>query len=281
MKIKLQQRTLAVILSLFNSVAMVSAQPAAGGAPAIDPNTGLPIFLPVHQWMDPDWKGPVKVLPDVNFDRLPVPEVANYLRQQFSNDFDVVVPAIYTQTNSSGTDDNVIDPGSIQVKLQLKNVTASELFRAMNLEFEIENTPASWELMMNGHRPTAVFRMVPSLLPHVPAPPPIPEPTRMVYFVGDLMGTEKSAGMTMDQIVKSVSEVWRMTYGEPGETIQFHKDAQLLIVKGTIDQIKFVEETLQAMRKKVELEQSRQKAAESRPKSEDPKSGGSSGSGSK
>ena len=284
MKIKLQLQTLAAILSLFNSVAMVSAQPSEGGAPFIDPATGLPVIPPPPQWMDPAWKDPVKVLPNVDFDGLPVPEVVNYLRQQFSNDFDVVIPASYLQNHPTAggmASDTMIDPSSFTVKLRLKNVTASELFRAMNLEFEIENTPASWELMMNGHRPTAVFRIKPALLPPVPVPPPAPEPTRMVYFVGDLMGTEKSAGLTMDQIVKNVSEVWQMTYGEPGESIRLHKDAQLLIVKGTMDQIKFVEAALQAMRKKVELEQARQKTAESRPKGEDPKSSGSSGGGSR
>ncbi|MGO8838643.1 MAG: hypothetical protein ACLQAH_06390 [Limisphaerales bacterium] len=256
----------------------VTGLPASGGVPLIDPNTGLPPAP--APWKDPNWPEPAKVLPNVNFrdgfDGLPVTEVVRYLREQFSNDFDVVFPQQYNPTPTAGgpTANEAIDPSSILVKLQLKNVTASEVFNAMNLEFETENTPARWELIMNGRRPTAVFRFVPALLPSYPVPPPAPEPKPTVYFVGDLMGTEKSAGMTMDQIVKTVSEVWRMTYGEPGETIQFHQDAQLLIIKGTPDQIKFVEATLQAMRKKVELEQSRQKAAESRPKNDEPKSAG-------
>jgi hypothetical protein len=290
MKTKLPLQIPAVLLILVVAMITASAQPAPKKAPAVNPVTGLPApggvplidpttGLPPAPapWKDPNWKDPAKVLPNVNFpEGLPVTAVVRYLREQFNNDFDVVIPQQYNPTPTAvGTAaKESIDPSSILVKLQLKNVTASEFFNAMNLEFEIENTPAHWELIMNGRRPTAVFRFVPALLPSYPVPPPAPEPKRMVYFVGDLMGTEKSAGMTMDQIVKTVSEVWRMTYGEPGETIQFHKDAQLLIVQGTIDQTKFVEETLRAMRIKVELEQSRQKAAESRPKNDDPKSAG-------
>jgi len=287
MKSKLHLQSLAAIFFLIVSLGTAPAQKGPGSPPAVDPNTGLPLpqtrtlpamdpvtGLPQPQptpWKDPNWKDPDIVLPNVSFSEgLPISEVVRYLRRQFEGSFDILLPV-----------NNDYDYNTTDIKLELKNVTASEVFYAMNLVFENDRTPLRWELMMNGHRPTAVLRIVPALLPSVPAPPPAPEPTRTVYFVGDLMGTEKSAGMTMDQIVKTVSEVWRMTYGEPGETIQFHKDAQLLIIKGTPDQIKFVEATLQAMRKKVELEQSQQKAAESRPKTEEPKSGGSSGNGAK
>ena len=254
----------------------VTGLPAPGGVPLIDPTTGLPPAP--APWKDPNWPEPAKVLPNVDFpEGLPVTEVVRILRDQFSNDFDVVIPLQYnpTPTAVGAAAKEPVDPSSITVKLKLKNVTASEFFNAMNLEFETENTPVRWELIMNGHRPTAVFRFVPALLPSNPVPPPASEPKPTVYFVGDLMGTEKSAGMTMDQIVKTVSEVWRMPYGVPGERIQYHRDAQLLIIKGTIDQTKFVEETLHAMRVKVDLERSWQKW----PKTDEPKTGGGSGSG--
>ena len=36
--------------------------------------------------------------------------------------------------------------------LQLRNVTASEVFNAMNLLFENNHTPLRWELKLNGRR---------------------------------------------------------------------------------------------------------------------------------
>jgi hypothetical protein len=86
--------------------------------------------------------------------------------------------------------------------------------------------------------------------------------------------------MTMEQIVKAVEQVWDMTYHEP-RVVQFHKDAQLLIVSGTDDQIMFVERTLHALREKVQLDRSRHQAAESKPKTDEPKSGVGGGGGSK
>lgn len=298
MKSKLQFRILAAIFFLIVSLGAASAQKGPGSPPAVDPNTGLPLpqamplpamnpvtGLPIPQpfrWIDDDWltsseSFATNVLPNVFYDNLPISEVARDLRKQFHNEFDVLLPQGWQNPNNSTES---IDLQGTPVRLQLKNVTAAEVFNAMNLLFESENTPLHWKLTANGHRPTAVLRVLPQLLPAAQMSPP-QETMRMVYFVGDLIGTEKSAGMTMDQIVKTVSEVWRMTYGSPGEEIQFHKDAQLLIVKGTADQIMFVERTLKAMHAKVELERSRQKTADSKPKTDEPKSGEGGGGGSK
>ena len=56
--------------------------------------------------------------------------------------------------------------------MRLKNVTASEVFNAMNIVFETENTPLRWELRMNGNRPAAVLYVLPDLLPRVVQEPP-------------------------------------------------------------------------------------------------------------
>ena len=89
-----------------------------------------------------------------------------------------------------------------------------------------------------------------------------------------------TGGMTMEQIVNTVEEIWRMTYGQREEGIQFHRDAQLLVVSGMPDQIKFIQTTLQALRMKVELDRHRL-AAESKPKTEELKSGVGGSGGSK
>jgi ribosome biogenesis SPOUT family RNA methylase Rps3 len=128
-----------------------------------------------------------------------------------------------------------------------------------------------WELKLNGKRPTAVLRPVPALWPAA-APQPPAETKRMIYFVGELLGDEKSGGMTMEQLVKTVSEVYEMSYGQARHVIEFHKDAQLLVVTGTIDEIQFIQQTLSALKEKVQLERKSQpKAAEPKVKAEEPK----------
>jgi hypothetical protein len=303
MKSKLHLQSLAAIFFLTVSLGAAPVQKGPGTPPAVDPNTGLPITMPqpgntgglaapqpASQWMDPKWKDPDIVLTNVFYDGLPLNEVVRHLQDKFNGCFDVLVPV------------NVdINWQSTMIRLQLKNVTASEVFNAMNLVFENDQTPLRWELKLNGKRPTALLRVLAEPSPKYPPPAiidpttglplptpaidpttglPVPEPKRMVYFVGDLTGDAKSGGMTMEQIVKAVEQVWDMTYHEP-RVVQFHKDAQLLIVSGTDDQIKFVERTLHALREKVQLDRERHQAAESKPKTDEPKSGVGGGGGSK
>jgi hypothetical protein len=78
--------------------------------------------------------------------------------------------------------------------------------------------------------------------------------------------------MSLEDIVNTISEVWKMTYGQPG-VIQFHEKAQLLIVNGTDEQNDFIRQTLQALRMKADLERLRQKPAESKSRPDEPKSG--------
>jgi hypothetical protein len=294
MKSKLHLQSLAAIFFLTVSLGAAPVQKGPGAPPAVDPNTGLPITTmpqpgsggalaapqpqPAPQWMDPNWKDPDIVLTNVYYE-LPLSEVVRHLRERFKDSFDVLA-------NGNGD----IDPSAVMIRLQLKNVTASEVFNAMNLVFENDRTPLRWELKLNGKRPTALLRVLaspkyppPAIIDPttgLPVPPPVPEPKRMVYFVGDLTGDAKSGGMTMEQIVKTVEEIWDMTYHEPGG-VQFHKDAQLLIVSGTDDQIMFVQRTLAALRIKVQLDRERHQAAESKPKTDEPKSGVGGGGSSK
>jgi urease alpha subunit len=62
--------------------------------------------------------------------------------------------------------------------------------------------------------------------------------------------------MTMEQLVKTISEVYEMSYGTAqgpiSSHLQFHKEAQLLIATGTVDEINFVAETLAALRQKLD-----------------------------
>jgi hypothetical protein len=272
----------AVCLTMVSAIRAADAKipPPAGfpplASPGIDPATGLPVATPAEDWKDPDWKDPEKVIKQLRYDGLPLGEVANNLR----NAFDVLVPHAWQNPNDPSAP---MDLQSMPMNIQLRNVTASEIFNAMNLVFETENSPVRWALKMNGTRPTAVLRVVPALLPaSAAAPLPPVKPERIVVFVGDLLRNEKPAGgglgggsnggMTIGQLFKTVSEVYRMSYGETKDPIQYHEGAQLLVITGTPDQVSLVQQTLTALRDKVQLERGFQaKTAELKAKTEEPK----------
>jgi len=203
-----------------------------------------------------DWKDPDKVLAQVNYDELPITEVGRNLLDQFGGEFDILYP------NGPGL------PGKnwsdISVMLRLKNVKASEIFNAMNMAFETGNTPLHWDLTMNGHRPTAVLRLI---YPNNPEPTGMIDPSTglpiarpvvapdkpMVFFVSDLLGDPKTPGMTMEQIVDTVSDVYQTANKRPGN-IAVHKDAQLLIVRGSDEDFRFIQSILVSLRDKMRLD---------------------------
>ncbi len=225
--------------------------------PPIDPATGLPQTVNAEYWKDPAWKDPAKKLAELRFDGLPLSEVAKMLRDQFTNAFDVLVAGTFPNPANLA---EKYDVESVPVKIELRDVTASEAFNAMNLLFEAEDMPVRWELKMNGGRPIAVARVVSALeIDHVPAP----STKRTVFFVGDLLNDGNFNGMTMEKLVKTVSDVYNLSYGSSGGVLQFHNGAQLLIVTGTDEQINFVHQTLSAIKDKTQLEQKNKSKAES------------------
>ena len=287
MKTKLQLRTSAAIFILIASIAAVLAQPAPGNSPVVNPATGLPapgvaptidlttgLTAPAAfaepQWIDPNWTDPGIVLTNVVYDNVPLNVVADILRQRFENYFDILpMPRTYGQ-----------DWGNqISIQLQLRNVKASEIFNAMNLVFENDRTPLRWKLKVNGNRPTVLLRVLPEAAPE---PPPV---VRKVFFVGDLFGVKKSDGTNdlqqISRIVDAIQVVWERSGVRPptlNNVVQLYMPAQLLIIIGTPEQIDLAQQTLLALKQKAELERSRQKAAELKPKTDEPKPTGSPGS---
>jgi hypothetical protein len=233
--------------------APASPQPAFP-PPGVDPNTGLPLpgpqidpatgLPPEPQWIDPNWAGPNEMVTNLSYNGVPLDRVAKDLRERFNGAFNILpLPHAFNQ-----------DWGAQSVDLQLKNVSASEIFNAMNLVFENDRTPVRWELKNSiaGGAPYALLRV----LPQANSPdasggvPPPPATQREVYFVGDLVGDEKSGGLTMDQITKTILDIWPADFPKPDGVIQFHKEAQLLVVNGTPDEIEFIRQTLKALQEK-------------------------------
>jgi hypothetical protein len=224
--------------------------------PDIDPQTGLPIAPAPTQpeWKDPEWKDPDVRLADVNFEGLPIGEIAKFIRDRFKGQFDIILPEP-TGEGINHLTERLVPPtdwrNETTLNLKLKDVTASELFNAMNLTFENDKTPLQWELKVFGHRQIALLRV---LLDPAPADAPTPPQKQLqrIYFIGDLIGDEKNGGMTMDQIITTITDIWKMTDNTNGR-IQFHNEAQLLVVSGTPAQIQFVDQTLNALHEKVAL----------------------------
>jgi hypothetical protein len=252
------------LCSLAQPMGAWGVNPATGlpnlAPPQIDPTTGQPIPPASSEWKDENWKDPNIILTNVNFDGLPISEVASFIRQQFKEQFDLLLPqggispGSLNQRTGLPTGEEGVNCNDLPVKLRLKNVTASELFNAMNLLFEDDSMPLRWELKVNGNRQVALLRILTQPMPAAP-PAPAPAVERRVYFVGSLIGDEKNGGMSMEQIIKTVTDVWKMA-DAPGGNIQFHKEAQLLVVSGTPSQIDFMEQTLKALTQRVEQEKS-------------------------
>jgi hypothetical protein len=290
MKSKLQIQAPAAILFLLLSLAVAPAQTFPSNAPAVNPatgpggggarstqtidlNTGLPVAPPAPQWIDPNWSDPDIVLTNVDYDGLPLSEVARNLRERFKDNFDILpMPKTFGK-----------DWGVETIRLQLKNVRASETFNAMNLVFENDRTPLRWELrssLIKAHQAAdqhvhrwVQLRVLPEAAPtDIPQIKP-PETHRMVYFVGNLVGDEKSGGMTMAQLTQTIFKIWPREMGnQPDHILQFHEDAQLLVVNGTREQLDFIQQTLHALQQKMELEHLKQASAGSDSKTDKPQS---------
>jgi len=271
MKTKSRRWPAAAILLLIVSLASVSGQPApkpvpagnpaTGQPPLIDPTTGLPLPQPEPQWIDQNWHDPGITLTNVMYDNLPLDEVARDLRARFKDNIDIL-PMPTAFGNNWGE--------NISIRLQMKNVTATDVFNAMNLVFENDRTPLRWHLMNpSGTRCLVQLCVLPQAAPAPQTPAP---EVRRVFFVGDCLG-EKPTGMTMKQIVETVSEIWQKAYGQSGK-IQFYEPAQLIIVTGTQEQIDFINQTVGALRDKANLVRDRAGSAGASPKIGPAASGG-------
>lgn len=242
----------------------------------IDPVTGLPVPMPGNDWKDPNWKDPDKVLAQVSYDGLPVSEVASNLREQFTNAFDVLIPSGWSDPRNPNIES--VNPNNYSVRLQLRNVTVSEIFNAMNLEFEAENTPVRWRLIVNGSRPMALLRVIPELVPPASPPSPAaPQTKRMIFFVGDLV-ERKNSPEDIIRIASEIGDVWRIGSVRPDrleQNLNIYPPAQLIIVNGTPEQIELAQQTLAALRQKAAL----QRDAESKAASPAPKTVGSNSAG--
>src|ERR1700743_107107 len=128
---------LLLVLSLADSLAQVQV---ANGTLTIDPATGMEVSPPAPEWKDTNWQDPKIILTNVSYSDLRIWDIAQNLRDQFKQKFDVLLPGPTIGDNAvnrlTGSPVPATDWGSTTIQLQLRNVTASEVFNAMNLIFE-------------------------------------------------------------------------------------------------------------------------------------------------
>ena len=239
MALKTKLLSFIAALSSALSLAVVAAdEPQPPAAPANGP-------LPRQPMRMEKWAGPDRVIARVEFKDAALGEVASFLGKQFEGAFDVVIP------NSSDARLSNKAVADYPVTLNVRNVTAGEIFNAMSLSFEAAGTPLHWDLVMNGKRPTAVLQIL-----RDPRPAEKPKTIeRAVFFVGDLIDHETKGGMTIDAIAKTLgelcSDMGQFNSQERNETeLSCHKEAELIVAVGSPELVRFVQDALKALRDK-------------------------------
>ena len=233
-----------ILTSLFSACMVCAPLPAQ---PAGNTNAAA-----TFEWKHADWKDPDQTIAELTYDNLPLAEVVHLLKSRFTNYFDVVMPESFSTTPSALAPDGRTIPAeatevsSISVKLQLKNVTASEIFNALNLKFDLDKLPLRWELLVNGRRPTAVLRVL-----EVPRTESVTKPSetrsRAVFYVGDAVDSR----MPIDKVLGTIAEIADRSKHADFQ-ISIHKDAELIVVSGTREDVDLIRETLAALKQKAE-----------------------------
>lgn len=203
-----------------------------------------------HKNVDVTNWGPPKTIQKLDYTGLPLSEVANQLKEMFKDEFDILLPPQGQGAN--------LDYLNYTIDLHLKDVTAAEIFNAMNLMFDAGHTPVRWDLITNGNRPTALLRPLtdgmPEIDPSTGLPTSLLRPPEkpMVFFVGDLLGERANGFMTMGDVLSTVTDLCRSA--SVTASISGHEQAELLVARGTDSDLKFVQDTLTALRQKVRLD---------------------------
>ena len=205
------------------------------------PTAVLRVLETLHSELKPaaDWKAPSQIMEQIEFQDAKIIDVADFIRKALKEEVDVLVPA---------------QCGAVTVSLSFRNLTAKEAFNAMNKLFEAGQQPVRWVLTMNGPRPTAVLRIV-------GAPVLVRDrrgDSRTVIYVGDLVGAE-GLGFLPD-VVRAIHETYRLAFPSSSIDIKVHDATQLMVVTGPPDDLKFVRETVEALKQKVTAERQRKAA---------------------
>jgi hypothetical protein len=219
--------------------------------------------VPTKLVVPPEWK--VTGEPrDYRYEGLPLSEVTHDLQEQYKEQFDVLLPydsAPVLRLAPDGTSATAeqIDVSGIAIKLRLKSVTLVEVFQAMNMQFELERKPFRWELVMNGRRPVAALHILDDF--PVPTGPDAVIPadgrpqamSRAVVFVGNLLAQPNAggAGITAKALLEVLENTTQETFpASRTRKIQFHEGAELVVLTGTEEEVKFMKDVLQALTEK-------------------------------
>ena len=214
---------------------------------------------------------------DYNYVGLPLEEVTHELQDRCKNQFDVLIPRDAVPVPQLGPDGTLvvaepIDLTALVINLRLKGVSVIEVFQAMNMQFELERKPFRWELVMNGHRPVAALHLLesepPSAAPAGSAQAQAGPQTvsRSVIYVGNLLGPKEAGGMKPEALSETLEETARQTFpGSSTRKIQFHPGAELFVLSGTDEEVRFMKDVLQALTEKANYQRKRDAAGVQEP----------------
>lgn len=199
------------------------------------------------------WNGPDALFPRFDIPAIPLPEMEDFFNDRFQYQVDVLVPnsVRLLRDTSNGN----------RITMHLRNVNAQQVFNAMNLLFDAEKIPAHWDLVMNGSRPTVVLQVRQDLANREShkvetdqnrktAQQPM---VRQIFYVGDLVTQSDLPGMTIEEIARSIARTYELgNFESPlgSNAIQCHREAEILVVMGTPEEILFVQEAIKALREK-------------------------------
>jgi hypothetical protein len=160
----------------------------------------------------------------------------------FNIDFPGGTPGELIQTiaKESGTKPNVIVPKNVAdvqlPKFKLRNVNAGQVFEALNMV--VDETGSQYLRWMSpGDRkdPNQVWTLLKA------TPKPSVE-TCQVVFIGQLLDTFR-----LDDINAAIRTAWEMLGKTSTASLKFHKETQLLIVKGNGEELKLVFDVLKSL----------------------------------
>ena len=219
--------------------------PTTGLPIAIDPNTGLPMPAPPPQYIDPKWTPPALVLTNINWDGLPLIEIANQLREDFKGSFDIL----------PFPEDNTLDCDHIIINLKLLHARANDVINAMNLIFENNQRPVRWFLEIHDDKAYLILK---NIKPVATGQADTGPKVRQIFFVGDLLSDDKANALTMQGLNDTIFDIWNRTYDTPArDCIQFHQSTQLLIFNGTPEQAAFLEQVLEGLKRRAQWTQNK------------------------
>jgi len=192
-------------------------------AGALAQSPPMPPGIPVGRYEPRGMEDPnAKVLPQVEFDNISVDDAVNSLRDA---DPTLKVMLAYDPDATAGQ----------TINIKLKNVTAIDVLSLIHFAYpNIDLIPVQSQ--------TGATMML--LKVHTSPQPPPPVLRVKIFNLSPIV----SAGTSLDQVMSLIQAVLDETQSDTKPVLKVHEPTKTLIVRGTIDQLNAVAETINALK---------------------------------